>query len=323
MSSKIVRLFLVFVLIILVFSFGAYGFEVIDSFATPYSSPRGLTWDGSHIWLADYSEEKIFKMDPNDGEVLDSVGASCYPTGLAWDGSHIWFADVSEEKIFKIDSDGNVIKSLDSKGKCPKGLTWDGSHVWVADASGAKIYGIDPTDEKRFLTFSATTDDPTGLAWDGNYFWIADNYREKILKIDSDGEFIREFDSPGGDPRGLTWDGIYLWNADAADEKIYKIKTHFQTSTPTESPTTTFSMQDTQKSSETAPERYIESIKPEQNYPNATGNDSNTTIVKVRLEDFTSESESKRSSHDIYFVAVIGAIATIVAAIIGVIYAKK
>lgn len=55
----------------------------------------------------------------------------------------------------------------------------------------------------------------------------------------------------------------------------------------------------------------------------ATDNEGNTTIENVRLTATTPESESKRSSHVLYFVAFIGAIATIVAAIIIARYTKK
>jgi hypothetical protein len=35
---------------------------VIQSFDAPGSNPIGLTYDGLYLWLADHSENKIYKM---------------------------------------------------------------------------------------------------------------------------------------------------------------------------------------------------------------------------------------------------------------------
>ncbi len=60
-----------------------------------------------------------------------------------------------------------------------------------------------------------------GLAFDGVYLWHADYITDKIYKLDTAGNVIDSFDSPGPNPQGLTFDGVYLWNADFGDSKIF------------------------------------------------------------------------------------------------------
>ena len=404
-----VKISLVLLAMTYLFISNASGFEAITSFATPYSHPEGLAWDGSYLWLADSGEKKIYKIDPSDGRVIKSFAApDRYPEGLAWDGTYLWLADsyYGKEKIYKIDpSDGKVIASFAAPSRFLEGLAWDGSYLWLADSNEEKIYKIDPSDGS-FIPFNSPGNEPTGLAWDGSYLWLVDGFvRETypysrrydrtfyIYKIDpSDGHIINKLAYPYEYPEGLAWDGSYLWLVDSDEEKIYKIEVDFITSMPTPTvtqpsepspvPTTTpttpitpsteiqiqgFSIQDIQKSSETAPEINIEPIE-EQTLSNttvllsgtassdsgiesvtvngqyagteywsaplalslgdnnivivSTGNDGSTTIEKVRLTATTFESESKRSSHVLYFVAFIGAIATIGAAIIIARYTK-
>jgi len=58
------------------------------------------------------------------------------------------------------------------------------------------------------------------LAWDGKYLWCVGN--DKIYKIDTNGNAIASFDSPGIE--ALTYDGKYLWGA--GEDGIYKLDTN-------------------------------------------------------------------------------------------------
>ena len=69
---------------------------------------------------------------------FDSPGSS--PTGLTFDGTYLWNADASANKIYKLDLSGTIIDSFDSPGSSPKGLAFDGTYLWVADDSDDKIY---------------------------------------------------------------------------------------------------------------------------------------------------------------------------------------
>ncbi len=63
-------------------------------------------------------------------ESFDAPGYE--PAGLAFDGKYLWVADLSEDKIYKLDISGNVIDSFDTPGNLPRDLAWDGQYLWVA-----------------------------------------------------------------------------------------------------------------------------------------------------------------------------------------------
>jgi hypothetical protein len=67
--------------------------------------PFGITWDGAALWVSDHQENKIYRVDPNTGALLnvfDSPGFT--PRGLAWDGDSLWHVDQSSNIIYKLDS---------------------------------------------------------------------------------------------------------------------------------------------------------------------------------------------------------------------------
>ena len=263
--------------------------QVITSFGTPYNNPSGLAWDGKYLWLsddtnADYCNKNgiILKIDPNSGIVVKKFESpGCDPDGLTWDGKYLWVTDKkdSSRKIFKIDSsDGNITESIASPGGNPYGLAWDGRYLWITDLNTNKIYRMNINDES-FFTLNSPADKQRDIAWDGKYLWVSDSHNHygengTIFKIEpSNDKVVEFFDSQGPNPDGLTWDGNFLWVADNKNQKIYKIDVTNYISSPTTSSTTSstqiststqtidYKVQDIEKSSETAPDINIESIK--------------------------------------------------------------
>jgi len=82
-------------------------------------------------------------------------------------------------------------------------------------------------------TIESPCDNNVGLAWDGEHLWVSQGdlgslCPSGILEIDSGGNELFSFSSPGSGPRGLAYDSNplflpYLWSADFYDNKIYRV----------------------------------------------------------------------------------------------------
>ena len=194
-------------------------FTVVSSFDSPGGYPTGLTFDGTYLWNADWTRDKIYKLDTSGSMVdsFDSPGPT--PYGLAFDGTYLWNVDADDNKIYKLDTSGNIIDSFDSLGTA---LTFDGTYLWTTDTSEDKIYKLD-TSGNIIDSFDSPGPCPIGLTFDGTYLWNADCSEDKIYKLDTSGNIIDSFDSPGSSPSGLAFDGAYLWHVDKSEDKIYKI----------------------------------------------------------------------------------------------------
>jgi streptogramin lyase len=205
--------------------------NVIFSFAGPDSAAAGLTWDGTHLWLADIFSGKIYKIDPSDGSVLLSfVAPADYPTGLAWDGSNLWVVCEQNATAYKLDpQNGSVISSIqlpsfgedDPNAAC---ITWDGEYIWHTDYTHDMIYQLNASNGSVISSFASPGSNPSGLAFDGEYLWHSDTGSDRIYRIDPfNGTVVSSFASSASHPWDLAWDGTYLWNADPADNIVYKI----------------------------------------------------------------------------------------------------
>lgn len=200
--------------------------EVLESFTAPGKFCTGMTFDGTHLWVADYKTDKLYKIDVETGEIKSKISSpGFWPKGLAWDGEYLWNVDSKQKLIFQIDpKDGTILKTLYSPSDNPDGLTWDGNTLWLSDYKKKEIMKLDLSDGTAIEKYTAPSRYPQGLTYDGTYLWCADRRSDEIYMIDpSNGEVINILKSPAQYPRGLAYDGQYLWNVDYQSDSLYKL----------------------------------------------------------------------------------------------------
>jgi streptogramin lyase len=91
-----------FWLVCFTFTPSTQALEIIGSFPSPGSEPRGLTWDGEYIWCADI--DSVYKLNPSNGNVISSFPFSLESDygGITWgEAGNVWIANGS--KIFEVD----------------------------------------------------------------------------------------------------------------------------------------------------------------------------------------------------------------------------
>ena len=152
------------------------------------------------------------------------------PTGVAGDGTHIWVADVADDKIYayrltdKTRQTGLEFNNLGSAGNNdPRGLWTDNAMMWVADSADNKVYAYDMHDKTRFPGNDLTLGNsrPVYDLWsDGGSMWMIDHNSNDILKSDMSGpgDFAFEPQEPTNRnvARGVWSDGSTLWVVNAS-----------------------------------------------------------------------------------------------------------
>jgi transglutaminase-like putative cysteine protease len=229
---------ILYYLLTIVFPVVCFGYtgEKIQSFAIPGSFPTGLTFDGEHLWLADYQTDLLYCLDPATGDVVRTIPSPAYwPEGLAWDGEALWNADVkggipmSENyagKIYRIDpATGNILKTLHAPTSTPRGLTWDGTYLWCVDNAADEVVQFSPDDGTTIRSFRSPASDPRGITFDGKYLWISDRITDELYMVDPEtGSVIIITEAPGAFTRGLAFDGTDLWAVDFQEDQVYQLK---------------------------------------------------------------------------------------------------
>ena len=210
--------------------------------------PLGIWSDGETMWVADFSEEKIYAYDlatkarvpGKDFDTLKAAG-NTRPQGIWSDGTTLWVADSFEEKIYAYDLatkarvPGKDFDTLKAAGNTwPIGIWSDGTTMWVVDFIEEKIYAYDLATKARvpgkdFDSLKGAGNwIPRGIWSDGKTMWVADSYYDKVYAYDMATKAripVREFNTleAAGNwtPIGIWSDGATMWAADSQDAKIY------------------------------------------------------------------------------------------------------
>jgi len=222
LRSFLYSLFIILIPILLY----AYPGKVLDSFPAPGNFCTGMTFDGTHLWVADYKTDKLYRIDIKTFEIKMEISSpGFWPKGLAWDGKYLWNVDSKQKLIFQIDpKDGTILRTIYSPTDYPDGLTWDGETLWLSDHKKKTIMKLDLSDGTAIEKYTAPSKYPQGLTFDGTYLWCADRRIDEIYMIEpSNGEVINILKSPGKYPRGLAYDGEYIWNVDYQSDSVYKL----------------------------------------------------------------------------------------------------
>lgn len=204
-----------------------YGRTVPVSRISAGTGPVGVAFDGAHIWVSNYADNSIKKINTTTDEVVTSVsmGDGARPRGIAFDGAHIWVANSGNDTVTRIDTltDEIVARTPVGEGAGPVAIAFDGTHVWVANSESAGMRKIDTT---TGVVEEVPVGDPThGIAFDGRHIWAANSGNARISKIDVlTGEVVERV-PVGKGPVGVAFDGRHIWVANSESAGMSKIDT--------------------------------------------------------------------------------------------------
>jgi sugar lactone lactonase YvrE len=189
-----------------------------------FYDPRGITTDGTNLYVADYGNHRIRKIVISTGVVTtlagsssgstDATGTSASfngPIGITTDGTNLYVTDFNNHRIRKIVIDNGTVTTLagsssgstdnatgtSAKFYYPWGITTDGTNLYVADRLNYRIRKI-VIDNGTVTTLAGSsegyTDNATGtsarfknqvgITTDGTNLYVGDNGNHRIRKIE-------------------------------------------------------------------------------------------------------------------------------------------
>lgn len=170
----------------------------VTHFAAPgtsYAYNRGLTFDGTYLWITGYDSgksptQRIYQISAVDGTPIQDWAAPANDdaNGLTFDGTYLWIArNQSPAELYQYTLAG-VQQSMITPPRAAsggyRGLAWDGTYLWGVSASPARSYGgywtcqINPANGaliKEFPPFPAGYSTGSGynwgLTWADDFLW--------------------------------------------------------------------------------------------------------------------------------------------------------
>ena len=120
--------------------------EVVASIPAPgHGSDSGLTWAEGSLWVGEYRDRRIHRIDPETGAVLRTIESNRFVTGVTWVDGELWHGtwEGDESEIRRIDPEnGAVLERL----KMPSGMGVSGLE---SDGAGLFFAGGGPSGKVR------------------------------------------------------------------------------------------------------------------------------------------------------------------------------
>ena len=263
--------------------------SAVDDIGTlaSFNFPRGITTDGTNLYVADNGNNKIRKIvistravttfagtgAPGAGDNTNGLLATFHsPYGITTDGISLYVSDYGNNKIRRIDIASGAVTTIAGSGapcstdnpvgtsatfRLPYGITTDGTNLYVADYGNNTIRKIvissgavttiagsavsPPWYADNPIGTSATFSAPDGVTSDGTNLYVADTGNNTIRRIViSSGAVITlagsavlaggAVDNASGmlatfnGPSGITTDGKSLYVTDLNNNKIRKLQ---------------------------------------------------------------------------------------------------
>jgi hypothetical protein len=174
------------------------------------SNPLAVEFDGVDLWVANQGSGSVMRVQPGDGNVLDTWTNAVGATGIvAAMGKVFITGNTFPGQLYMIDPTqpaGAVTTLPVSLSNGTRGVAFDGSRVWAA-GSGVSIVSFNPT---AVTTVTIGFAQPIGILYDGTHIWITDAGFATLVKLNSDGSIAQSI-STGGTPTLPVFDGTNIW----------------------------------------------------------------------------------------------------------------
>jgi hypothetical protein len=162
------------------------------TFTAGFTAPADILWDGDNLWVADFAADRVRRVDPDTGAVLQSIVVGDAPRELLFDGTNLWVSNFFDDSITVIRAAGGlrgtVLQTLTGNGiDAPAGLAFDGERVLVcnfslgASSSVSLFKAADLTPLGNLSTGSDSL--PLAACSDGLNFWIVRGGNRDIARF--------------------------------------------------------------------------------------------------------------------------------------------
>jgi len=199
------------------------------------SDGRGLTTDGTYLYLNDLNDNKVYVYD-YEGNSIRNFNTYSDTRGITTYGDDLYVVDLNNDRVYNYNKTGteNSSKNFDlvnPSNDHPSGITTDGNYFYVVDYSDDKVYTyyFNGTSTGQSWNLYNVNTNPGGITTNGEYILITDTGDDYVYKYEMDGTFIdyNPISLPGSPtPDGIAIYGYYFWIPDRTSNKIYQYYTH-------------------------------------------------------------------------------------------------
>lgn len=115
---------------------------IVASIPAPgQGNDSGLAWAEGSLWVGQYRTRKIYRIDPDTGDILRTIESDRFVTGVTWVDGDLWHGtwEGEESELRRIDPDSGAVKEhvRMPAGVGVSGLESDGAGLFYCGGGGS------------------------------------------------------------------------------------------------------------------------------------------------------------------------------------------
>ncbi len=118
--------------------------QIVGSIPSPgQGRDSGLTWAEGALWVGQYRDRKIHRIDPDTGAITKTIESDRFVTGVTWTGGELWHAtwEGDDSDLRRVDPQtGEVLEHHDMPpGVGIAGLSSDGERFYCGSGKDGRV----------------------------------------------------------------------------------------------------------------------------------------------------------------------------------------
>ena len=189
------------------------------------SNISNLLYDGTYVWVVEWSSNKVERINPSTGAIVGSpISVGANPGAAVMVNGHL-FVGSGSNTVTDIDmSTATVTRTITLTGSNISRLVYDGTSIWALSWSSSKAERFNPsTGALVGSAVSVATNPSMGTIINGHLF-VTGTSGSTVTDIDvSTGAVTRTITLSGSNLASSMFDGTNLWVTLFNDAKVARI----------------------------------------------------------------------------------------------------
>jgi YVTN family beta-propeller protein len=166
------------------------GGDAFDRAVTVGSQPSGLTFGADAVWVLNFRDATLSRIDPATGEVTATRAVGGTPTGLAFGADAVWvttgFGQASGDvgSVVQFDAQQATIETTIPVGNGVSGIAFGEGAVWAVDRNRELVVRIDPNSPGAVPDEIPVGRGPQAVAVGAGGVWVTSILDNTLLRID-------------------------------------------------------------------------------------------------------------------------------------------
>jgi len=187
------------------------------------TSPSTMAAGDGAIWVANYNQDTVSRIDPATRAVVQTIQAGTTPTGVAVGAGAVWVTNNYGQSVSRIDPAVNRVVQTIPVGNAPDGIALGYGSVWVANSSDGTLSRIDAVTGGVTDTISLGGAGATDVAVGAGSVWVSDEPGDRVVRVDPQADQVTATINVGSGPTAIGFGIGSVWVANSLDGTVTRI----------------------------------------------------------------------------------------------------